>query len=90
MTEPGTASRVEGLIHKAGLPSRVPRGMTAREIIGATRSDKKSRAGAVEYALLRRIGAMAGESTGWSVCADDSDVLAALAAVGPGSTAEPA
>ncbi len=80
-TEPGTASRIERAVRDAGLPARVPGEMTAPAILEATRSDKKARAGAVEYALPRRIGAMAGGERGWSVRANDSDVLAALAAV---------
>lgn len=83
VTEPGTAARIERVLDAAGLPTRVPAGMTARAIIDATRSDKKARAGAVEYALPRRIGAMAGGDAGWSLRASDADVLAALAAVAP-------
>jgi hypothetical protein len=57
--------------------------MTAPAIVAATRSDKKARAGAVEYALPRRVGAMAGEERGWGIAARDADVVAALAAVAP-------
>jgi 3-dehydroquinate synthetase len=60
-----------------------PAGVAARAIVEATRHDKKSRRGAVEYALPRRIGAMAGEQEDWSIAARDSDVVAALADVMP-------
>lgn len=83
VTEPGTASRIARALDDAGLPTRVPPGLTARAILDLTRSDKKVRAGAVEYALPRRVGAMAGDDAGWSIAAADGDVLAALAAVGP-------
>lgn len=84
VTEPGTAARVEQAVRSAGLPLTVPGGMTAPAILAATRSDKKARAGAVEYALPRRIGVMAGSDSGWSVRVGDADVAAALAAFGPG------
>lgn len=85
VTEPGTALRLERVLRAAGLPVQVPASLGARAIIDATRSDKKARSGVVEYALPRRIGAMAGEERGWGTRASDADVLAALASVGPGA-----
>lgn len=83
VTEPGTAARIAQAVRGAGLPVSVPDGMSAPAILAATRSDKKARAGVVEYALPRRIGAMAGEQQGWGVAARDADVVAALASVAP-------
>jgi hypothetical protein len=40
-------------------------------VVDATRSDKKARGGRVEYALPARIGAMAGEESGWALPVDD-------------------
>ena len=54
--------------------------MTATAIVGATRGDKKARGGAVRYALPLRVGAMAGESEGWSIAVDDAVVQATLGA----------
>ena len=79
VSEPGTADRIRAATRAAMLPDALPDGLTVAAIVDATRSDKKARAGAVEYALPRRIGAMAGEDRGWSIPAADRDVRAALA-----------
>ena len=83
VTEPGTSRRIAEAVRAVGLPVTAPAGVAAREIVEATRHDKKSRRGAVEYALPRRIGAMAGEREEWSIAARDADVVAALADVMP-------
>ena len=82
-TEPGTSRRIVAALRAAGLPVTVPEGMTARATLEATRHDKKARAGTVEYALPRRIGAMTGEARGWAVPVPDGDVMAALAEAMP-------
>jgi 3-dehydroquinate synthase len=48
-------------------------------VVDATRLDKKARAGRVEYALPSRIGAMAGEESGWALPVDDQLVHEVLA-----------
>jgi 3-dehydroquinate synthase len=73
----GTASRIEWVCHAAGLPTAMP-SIPVDTIIGFTRSDKKARAGRVEYALPKRIGEMAGEDHGWTVPVDDVAVREAL------------
>lgn len=83
VTEPGTADRIQRAAAAAGLPTAVPAGVSAPAIVEATRLDKKARAGRVEYALPRRIGAMAAADAGWSVAVADRDVMAALADVMP-------
>ena len=75
---PGTAERIRGAVRAAGLPDSPPAGMDRSAILAATRGDKKARRGAVEYALPARVGAMAGEGSGWSVSVADAEVLAAL------------
>ena len=75
----GTASRVQSLVREAGLPDSLPTRMSAGQIITATHGDKKARAGRAEYALPARIGAMAGESDGWTVAVPDAIVREALA-----------
>ena len=83
VTEPGTADAIARAVGAAGLPRRVPQGLAARDVVAATRTDKKARQGAVEYALPLRIGAMAGGERGWSIAARDSDAMAAMAAIAP-------
>lgn len=79
VAEPGTADAVVAALTEVGLPTRRPADMTPADILAATRSDKKARAGAVEYALPERIGAMASAGGRWSVAVPDAAVLAALA-----------
>ncbi|HEU4993283.1 MAG TPA: 3-dehydroquinate synthase [Gemmatimonadaceae bacterium] len=74
----GTARSIERACRAAGLPTSMPP-IPVDTIIGFTRSDKKARAGRVEYALPRRIGEMAGEEHGWTVPVDDNTVRDALA-----------
>ena len=80
----GTAGRVERAIRAAGLPTRVPVGMTPASIVAATRSDKKRRAGTVEYALPATVGRMAGAERGWGVPVPDDEVERMLAATAAG------
>jgi len=56
----GDARRIEALLARFGLPVRAPTGWDARRVLAAARTDKKSRAGEIRYALPERIGAMAG------------------------------
>jgi 3-dehydroquinate synthase len=75
----GTTARIRDALARAGLPVDRPDGMSPDRIIEATRSDKKARRGVVEYALPRRVGAMAAESSGWTVAVDDALVREVLA-----------
>ncbi|HXD23853.1 MAG TPA: 3-dehydroquinate synthase [Gemmatimonadaceae bacterium] len=79
VTDQALTGTVGWLVRNAGLPTFVPKAMTADAIIAATRSDKKARAGEVEYALPSALGAMAGADRGFGVPIDDSLVTAALA-----------
>jgi 3-dehydroquinate synthase len=78
LATPGTAARISRAVRAAGLPDGTPTGMDRDAILAATRGDKKARRGSVEYALPARVGAMAGQSTGWSLPVADAEVLAAL------------
>ncbi len=78
IAESATLRRVREAVERAGLPSSLPEGMDADRVLAATRSDKKARRGTVEFALPRRVGAMAGSETDWAVRVDDGDVLAVL------------
>ena len=79
VAEGGTASRVAEALARAGLPAARPADQAPDAVLAATRSDKKARAGAVEYALPARVGAMAGADSGWSVRVPDEAVLEVLA-----------
>jgi 3-dehydroquinate synthase len=79
IAECGTSARVREALGRVGLPVDRPAEMSPERIIEATRADKKARRGAVEYALPRRVGAMAAESSGWTVPVDDALVREVLA-----------
>lgn len=79
VAECGTTERVRDAIARAGLPLERPAELDPHALLALTRGDKKSRRGVVEYALPRRVGAMAGEHEGWSVAVDDALVLEVLA-----------
>jgi 3-dehydroquinate synthase len=78
----GTAAAIEDAVTRAGLPSRAPDGMPADRVLALMRSDKKQRRGVLEYSLPRRVGEMAGESSGWAIAVDDSVALEVLRALG--------
>jgi 3-dehydroquinate synthase len=78
VAESGTAGAVHAAVQQSGLPVARPAALAADDVLRATRSDKKARAGHVEYALPSRIGAMAGEDRGWALPVEDDlvrDVL---------------
>ena len=58
VTAPGTAQALRTALRSAGLPTAAPPDLAPSELIAATRTDKKSRDGVVEYSLLARIGAI--------------------------------
>jgi 3-dehydroquinate synthase len=74
------AGAIAATLKSAGLPGAVPISMTAVAVLEATRSDKKSRAGAVEYALPSALGAMAGADRGYGIPVPDSAILEAVEA----------
>jgi 3-dehydroquinate synthase len=79
VSEPGTAAAIEDALHALGLPAALPHDVAAIALVGATRSDKKTRASQVRYALLRRIGEPARADDGsWTIAVDDSVVLDVL------------
>jgi 3-dehydroquinate synthase len=75
----GTAGAIEHILARAQLPISRPATLGADAVLTATRLDKKSRAGAVEYALPVRIGAMAAAGDSWAVRVDDALVREVLA-----------
>jgi 3-dehydroquinate synthase len=81
VAEPGTSAAIERTVSIAGLPSRRPREIAPEYVISLMQSDKKHRRGALEYALPRRIGQMAGESSAWALPIDDAQALDVLRAM---------
>jgi 3-dehydroquinate synthase len=75
----GTAETVRATLVEAGLPVRPPAHMAPQAIVDATRGDKKTRAGRVEYALPERIGTMASAAGRWALPVDDDVLLEVLA-----------
>ena len=77
VAKPGTADAIRDALNAIGLPSMFP-ALDRSAVIAATKSDKKARAGRVEYALPSRVGSMAGEATGWSIPVEDAAVAEVL------------
>ncbi len=77
----GTAAAIEDAVTRVGLPSRAPRGVAPDRVLFLMRSDKKQRRGVLEYSLPKRVGEMAGESSGWGIAVDDSVALEVLRAL---------
>jgi 3-dehydroquinate synthase len=78
IAEQGTRDRIREAVLAAGLPVARPANQRPAELLAATRGDKKSRGGIVEYALPRRIGEMAGDDRGWASPVSDELVLEVL------------
>ena len=78
VADAGTTDSIEGVLQRAGLPVTLPPHLIADDVLRATRMDKKARAGSVEYALPRRIGAMAEGDGAWAVRVEDALVLEVL------------
>lgn len=78
VTAPGTAGALSHALHAAGLPTRCPDALPLSDVLAATRADKKSRGGEVQYALLSRIGAVDTAAGRYSRSASDEVVSRAL------------
>jgi 3-dehydroquinate synthase len=81
VTEPGTCDALREALEAFALPTRLPDDVAPVDLLAAAASDKKARAGAVRFALLRRIGAAAQAPDGsWTFSVEASTLAAALAA----------
>jgi 3-dehydroquinate synthase len=88
ITATGTAHALRSALGGAGLPTRVPAGIDPARLIDAMRSDKKSRAGGLAFALLASIGRPAGnDDAGWSIQLEESLVRQVLSSP-PGALGE--
>lgn len=80
VAETGLADMVGDAVRRAGLPDGPPASVSDAALLDATRTDKKARAGVVQYALPTRLGAMSvGPAGRWSTPVDDEAVRVALA-----------
>jgi len=79
LAQTGTADTVIGALKAAELPTALPPGFEGDAVIEAMRSDKKGRSGKTRFALPLRVGAMAGEDTGWTVSVGDNQLREVLA-----------
>jgi 3-dehydroquinate synthase len=80
VAEQGLGDIVADAVRRAGLPDGPPASVTDADLLEATRSDKKARAGVVQYALPVHLGVMsAGPAGRWSTPVADADLLQALA-----------
>jgi 3-dehydroquinate synthase len=73
-----TVRAITELLQAVGLPITVPASMSTAKILDATRTDKKSRGGQVEYALPTRIGTMAGAEIGYGTPIADAIVTTSI------------
>lgn len=67
ITESGTADRLREILQRIDMPVEIPATMTHDQIHAATLTDKKARAGQVEYSLIERIGAAHAAGGRWAV-----------------------
>ncbi|MCR4368743.1 MAG: 3-dehydroquinate synthase [archaeon] len=75
--------KTRSLLHKIGLPVRLPREKkySFARIIAATKKDKKAKNGKAYYALPARIGRMHSQGGSFAVAVSDDIVMSALEAV---------
>ena len=78
IAESGITDRIRDVVAAAGLPIARPRSISDADVVSATHTDKKARAGRVEYALPLRIGAMTPADGRWSVPVGDDLATQAL------------
>lgn len=78
ITASGTATQLAHALRQVGLPTDYPADYSPDRVLELMRGDKKSRAGAIEYAIPTRIGVMAGAERGYGVRLDDAVVRSVL------------
>jgi 3-dehydroquinate synthase len=79
VTEAGTAARIDAALAACGLPDVLDDDVTAERLLEAARPDKKARAGAARWSLLRRPGVPARTETGaWTRAVEPACCEAAL------------
>ena len=79
VARPGTAGEITRVLELAGLPTALPASVSLDAVIEAMRSDKKRRKGNTMLSVPLRIGAMAGQDSGWTVSVGDDQLREVLA-----------
>ena len=82
----GLSMAIADAVERAGLPSRLPAGISLDDLIASTHGDKKARGGSARYSLPRGIGEMEAAEGNWAVAVTDEVVKSALRALGPDAT----
>ena len=80
-TLPGLADEVRDLCLELGLPVSIDAAIDTDAIVELTRSEKKARSGAAQYALPMRLGEMNAAGGRFSVPVEDALVREAIRAV---------
>jgi 3-dehydroquinate synthase len=83
ITAAGTSARLRRVLTRLGLPTSLPLETNVDDVIQWTRTDKKSREGRVQYALIEAVGAPAVARDGrYGTAVADETVLDVLGGVG--------
>jgi 3-dehydroquinate synthase len=79
LAAPGTLETIKDALQRFGLPTGIGERLSADELIEVMKSDKKSREGALFFALPKRIGEVAQSADGgWTVQVAEPAVIQAL------------
>ena len=78
LAAPAFETTVAAALGALGLPIRPAGPISPDAVLQATRTDKKARAGRVEYALARDVGVMAASDSGFGTVVPDAVALAAI------------
>ncbi len=79
LARPGTAAEITRVLELAGLPTTLPPSVNLDAVIEAMRSDKKRRRANTMFSFPSRIGAMAGQDSGWTIPVGDDQIREVLA-----------
>lgn len=78
IAQPGLSDAIITVCDAAGLPVRLPEGVSPTEIVTAARTDKKARSGQVEYVLPTGLGEMSHSDSDYATRVPEGDVLRVL------------
>jgi 3-dehydroquinate synthase len=80
IAKPDLVEKIVIAAESLSLPTKVPAPIGTDAIIAATKTDKKARAGAVEYALLNDVGHVASAQSGYATAVPEDVVREAIEA----------
>jgi 3-dehydroquinate synthase len=78
IAEGGTTELIRSALIAAGLPVKLPEGMTTAAVLEAAATDKKKRGGVLEFSVPRRVGEMARAGEEWTVRLPEDVLLEVL------------